>query len=168
MQRRTFITLAVLVVIIAGVWGWDQYRHGLPSIPVPTDARALTGLPVIAVTLPGGLKIAAEIASTPRQQQKGLMFREIVVPRTGMLFVYDEEKYQQIWMKNVRVPLDVVFIDEDKKITHIVRNVRTPLPDMPDDRIPRTTGYGKYILELGAGEADRLGLKKGMHLDFER
>ncbi|MBN1296460.1 DUF192 domain-containing protein [bacterium] len=168
MQRRTIITLTVLIIAAGSIWGWDHYRYGLPGIPPPADPRAQTGLPIIAVTCPNHVRIAAEVVTTPRQQQKGLMYRETIAPRTGMMFIYEEEKYQQIWMKNVRVPLDIVFLNADKVITHIEKHLSAPAPDTPDESIPKTTGYGRYVLELGAGEADRLGLAKGMRLAFER
>lgn len=168
MQRRYFISLAILIVVVGGVWSWDHFSNSLPKIPVPADARAQTGLPVVSVVLPDGTRMAAEVVSSHKQQQKGLMFRDVVPPLTGMLFVYSEPAYQQIWMKNVSVNLDVVFIGENKEITHIVENVQVPQPGMSDEEIPRVTGYGKYILEMKAGESGRLKLMKGLRLKFDR
>ena len=139
---------------------------GLPPIPVPRDARAQTGLTVVPVVLPDGTRLAAELVRTPKQHTKGLMYRDSVPPNTGMLFVYDEVKYQQIWMKNVRFDLDVVFLSDDKQITHIERNLKHSAEDAPETEIHKVNGYGKYILELGAGEAGRLKLEKGMRLSF--
>ena len=167
MQRRYVLTIFVLVALIGGVWAWDYVRTSLPDIPVPDDPRAQTGLPVAAVILPGGHKLAVEIVSSPKQQQKGLMFRSVVPPDTGMLFVYDKTDYQQIWMKNVPFSLDVVFMDENRKITQIERNIPGSTPDTPDDKIQRANGRGKYIIELAGGEAERLKLKKGMTLNFD-
>ena len=164
MQRRYIVSIAVLIVLIAGVWTCDHYTYGLPNIPVPVDPRAQSGLPVIAIVLPDGTRMAAEVVTTSRQQQKGVMFRHKVPPLTGMLFVYEEAKYQQIWMKNVSVNLDVVFIGKNKHITQIVENVKAPEPGIPDDEIRRVTGYGKYILELGTGAARQFKLEKGQCL----
>lgn len=166
MKRRHVWTLVIIILIGTGVYAWDYFSHRLPAIPMPRDARAQTGLAVTPVTLPNGLKIAAEVVRTPRQMARGLMYRDYVPPNTGMLFLYEETKYQQIWMKNVKVDLDIVFIGENKQITYIEKSLKHLPEHTPDSEIKRINGYGKYVLELAAGEADRLGLEKGMLLAF--
>jgi len=167
MQRKYVVSLAILLSLIGGSWAWN-YMQALPNIPVPSDPRAQTGLPIAAVGLPNGSRLAVEVVTTKKQQQKGLMFRNTVPPGTGMLFVYDDPKYQQIWMKNVPVNLDIVFIGENKKITYLVQNIKSPEPGISDDEIRRVTGYGKYILELGAGAVSQFNLEKGQYLEFDQ
>jgi len=167
MKRRYVVSLAVVILVVTAVFAVDYYFYGLPQIPIPDDPRAQTGLSVVPVVLPDGTRIAAEVARTSKQQIRGLMYRHVVPPQTGMLFIYDESKYQQIWMKNVPVDLDIVFIGQNKQITNIVRNLKRSAEDTPEDSIPRTNGHGMYILELASGEADRLNLKKGMTLSFK-
>jgi uncharacterized protein len=166
MKRRYAVSLAAVILVVIAVFAVDYYFYGLPRIPVPSDPRAQTGLSVVPVVLPDGTRIAAEVARTSMQRVRGLMYRNVVPPQTGMLFVDDITKIRQIWMKNVPVDLDIVFIGQNKQITHIARNVKRSPEGTPDDVIPRVNGYGMYILELAAGEADRLNLKKGMTLSF--
>lgn len=166
MKRRYIWSLAVVILAGTAIFAWDYFTHRLPSIPVPKDSRAQAGLAITAVTLPDGVRIAAEVVRTPKQHARGLMYRDAVPHLTGMLFVYEEEKYQQIWMKNVRIDLDVIFMDADKRITHIEKNLKHSPENTPESDVSRVNGYGKYILELGAGEAERLKLAKGMQLSF--
>ena len=166
MKRKYVVALAVIIVIVTAIWAQDFYRRRLPSIPFPKDPRAQSGLSVIPVELPDGTRIAAEVAGTFSQVSRGLMYRDVVPPLTGMLMVYGDEQYRQIWMKNVRVDLDIIFIGENKRIMHIAKNLQKSPEHISDDDVSRVTGYGKYVLELAAGEADRLQLKKGMQLIF--
>jgi uncharacterized protein len=166
MKRRYAWLFTFFAVIAAVIFAISYGGDRLPEIPVPSDPRAQTGLNVIPVELPDGTQIAVEVARTPRQLARGLMFRDTVPALTGMLLVYNENGYRRIWMKNVRVNLDVVFIDENRKITHIVRHLQKEPENASYGEVPRAAGTGKYVLELAAGEADRLGLKKGMQLSF--
>ncbi len=166
-MKRQYAWSAVIIIVVSAIVFSVTYRtNRLPEIPVPSDPRAQTGLSVVPVVLPDGTRIAAEVARTPRQLAIGLMFRDSVPPLTGLLMVYNEHGYRSIWMKNVRVDLDIVFIGENKRITNIVKHLKSPSDGMSDDEIPRAVGHGKYVMELAAGEADRLGLEKGMQLSF--
>jgi len=95
------------------------------------------------------------------------MFRTVVPSLTGMLFVYEKEAYQSIWMKNTLVNLDVVYMDQDKQVTVVYPNVPGSQPGVEESETEHRSGYGKYFLELRAGEAARLNIKKGIRLDFK-
>lgn len=166
MKRKYVVAVAVIIVTVTAIWAFSFQRKRLPTIPFPNDPRAQTGLSIVPVALPDGTRIAAEVAGTFSQVSRGLMYRDVVPPLTGMLMVYSDEQYRQIWMKNVKVDLDVVFIGENKQITHIAKNLKKSPEHISDEDVSRVTGYGKYVLELAAGEADRLKLKKGMQLVF--
>jgi len=92
------------------------------------------------------------------------MYRDRIPPLTGMLFVHEKEDYQSIWMRNTRVDLDLIFLNNQKQILLIYSNVSHSEPDEED---PETrVGMGRFVLELAAGEAGRLGLRKGQTLAF--
>jgi len=64
-------------------------------------------------------KIDVEIADTSAERQEGLMFRKNLCEGCGMLFVYEEEKTPGYWMKNTKIPLDIIFIDSDLKVVNL-------------------------------------------------
>jgi uncharacterized protein len=121
---------------------------------------------LIQIQLPGGVTIHAEVADTPKKRAEGLMYREHLAKDRGMLFTFGQAQPWTFWMKNTKIPLDIIWMNEKKQIIHIARNV--PICTRTDDSCPQyqPNDPALYVLELGAGEADRLKLEKGTKLQF--
>lgn len=118
------------------------------------------------VTL-GGERFSVELAETREKQALGLMFRDEMAEDHGMLFLFPAESMRSFWMKNTRIPLDILYFDEDLKLVSMSEN--TPPCRTRNCPAYRSTGPAKYVLELNAGKAAELGLKAGdvmeLHLD---
>jgi uncharacterized protein len=108
------------------------------------------------VTAGGERKIEIEVARTPDEQAKGLMFRTELADNKGMLFPYGSPRELTMWMKNTYIPLDMVFIRADG-IVHRIEVRTEPLSEtVISSGIPASA-----VLELAGGAAERLGLKPG-------
>jgi uncharacterized protein len=92
------------------------------------------------------VSVRIEIAETPEQRQRGLMFRRQLDPDAGMLFLFEQPQHNTFWMRNTYLPLDLIFITPDWKILGIVENA-TPQTDDPRS-VP---GDSQYVLEVNAG-----------------
>jgi uncharacterized membrane protein (UPF0127 family) len=95
-----------------------------------------------------------------------MMFRESLPEDRGMLFTFPEPQHWTFWMKNTRLALDIIWMDRDKKIVHVERNV--PGCNRSDDGCPQyqPNENALYVLELAAGRADTLKLQRGATLRF--
>ena len=122
---------------------------------------------LISVTMPQGNVIAAELADTTEARARGLMFRPSLEKNRGMLFTFAEPQPWSFWMKNTRISLDIIWMDGNKKIVHIERNV--PTCSRTDDGCPQyqPNENALYVLELAAGSADALKLDRGATLRFQ-
>lgn len=113
----------------------------------------------------GGERFKVEIADNDAERARGLMFRDELAADAGMLFIHDAEEPQAYWMKNTRIPLDILYFDNARRLVTQQRNVPPcsggdSCPPYPSDRPAR------YVLELNAGEAERLKLQDGAELVF--
>jgi len=106
-----------------------------------------------------------ELVQTQEQRNRGLMYRESLGENQGMLFVFDEEKEQSIWMKNMLIPLDIIWINNDKEIVHIEKNVQ-PCTEEDCGSI-RPNKKAKYVLEINAGQANKASFEIGNKLIFK-
>jgi uncharacterized membrane protein (UPF0127 family) len=97
-----------------------------------------------------------------QQQRRGLMFVREMPARTGMLFVYADENYRSMWMKNTYLPLDMVFARRDGSIANIESNT-VPL----SEKSIRSSEPVTFVLELNAGAARRLAIDDGSRLIWE-
>lgn len=118
------------------------------------------------VTLPGGQKIRAEVKIKPLEMQRGMMFRDSLPEGEGMLFIHPQPNRYSYWMYNVRIPLDIVWMDAGRRIVEISAN--TPPCRTRASECPTYGGnaHAQYVLEIGGGEAARYGLKVGDVLTF--
>lgn len=117
------------------------------------------------VVFPDGYVVNVEIAADDATRAQGLMFRDRLRDGTGMLFFFPETGEQAFWMKNTLIPLDMIWIDEQKRIVH----VKTDVPPCQADPCPSyAPGVpARYILEVAAGIARQHHLAPGNVLRFE-
>ncbi|MEM6367361.1 MAG: DUF192 domain-containing protein [Myxococcota bacterium] len=118
-------------------------------------------IPVHIVTEEGAVRIQAEVADDESERARGLMFRECLREREGMLFLFPQPRQQSFWMKNTLIPLDMIFIREDRTVLGIVAEAEPQT--LTSRRVP---GASQYVLELAGGEAARLGIESGQRVDF--
>ena len=106
-----------------------------------------------------------ELAITLEERNTGLMFREKLDPKNGMLFVFDEEEKHPFWMKNTLIPLDIVWINENKEIVFISENI----PPCKKSSCPtiEPTKKAKYVLEINEGISKKIGLIVGDKVKIE-
>jgi uncharacterized membrane protein (UPF0127 family) len=117
------------------------------------------------ITLPDGSTVAAEIAANDETRAQGLMYRDQLREGTGMLFLFAATGDYPFWMKNTLIPLDMVWIDENRKVVHVASDVppckADPCPSYPPNAPAR------YVLELPAGSALRHRVVTGSTLRFD-
>jgi uncharacterized membrane protein (UPF0127 family) len=101
-------------------------------------------------------EFSIELALSDAQREQGLMYRKEMAADHGMLFDFGESRRVQMWMENTILPLDMVFISGDGKISAIRENAVPFSRDIIDSGAPV-----KFVLELNAGRAKALGLRIG-------
>ena len=97
-----------------------------------------------------------ELARTPEERSRGLMFRESMAADAGMLFDFGRVGRQAMWMKNTYLPLDMLFIRNDGTIHHIQQRTQPQ-----SENIIPSNGRVRAVLELNGGTVERLGIKVG-------
>ena len=126
------------------------------SLTVATLALAAFGAAspaVIPLTLPSGSVLSVEVMVKDEDRAMGLMFRPSLPRDRGMLFIFERSEFHGIWMKNCRFPIDIVWLDEDKKVVHVAESV----PPCKAEPCPVYSPLRRaaYVVELNAGQARR-------------
>lgn len=139
--------------------GDDPGAAGQPAGTSP--ARA--GQPAVILEPPGHppAEVTVEIASTPRQIQRGLMYREHMPADHGMLFLMREERVHSFWMRNTLIPLDMIFIGKDMTVAGVVADTE-PLTDTSR----RVNAVSYYVLEVNGGWAAAHHVQAGTPVRF--
>jgi uncharacterized membrane protein (UPF0127 family) len=112
----------------------------------------------------GGRQVVfrVEVAVTPEEHARGLMYRSQLATDAGMVFVFEQPSIQRFWMKNTLIPLDMIFIGKDRRIVGVVENAA------PQTESERMVGApSQYVLEIGGGLSTRLGIHAGEPVDFQ-
>ena len=107
----------------------------------------------------GTLFYQVEVASTPRKRQEGLMYRHVLLPGNGMLFIFEEPTYAQFWMKNTFLELDLIFADELGVITQIIRSAEPGSLD-----IMKSDVLVKYVFEVSSRDSMVQSIKVGNYI----
>jgi uncharacterized membrane protein (UPF0127 family) len=135
--------IVALLLVLAAPWAWAQAPQPL--------------LPTIQLTA-GIHLITAEVAANDPTRMRGLMFRELLAPNHGMLFIFDGKAPRCMWMRNTLIPLSVAFIDDDGAIANI------------EDMAPRTDASHcsqrpvRFALEMEKGWFSKRGIRGGSKL----
>ena len=148
--RRLLLSLPLLFLWACGA------TPGSSSTPAPSPAAGPR------VTMPSGAVYAVEVARTPEETSQGLMYRESLPPRTGMIFLFSDASPHHFWMKNTMIPLDIIWLDGAGKVLFVSANT----PPCRSDPCPT---YGPdaaatVVLEISGGAAAPEGIRVGSTL----
>lgn len=147
-------------------WAARHRKAGLYTVGVILALLAVLG-PTIFYRAPtaeltaGGHKISLQIANTDAAREKGLGGRQTLPADKGMIFVFSQAGKQCFWMKDMRFPLDMVFVSHAKQVVRIQ-------PDVSPKTYPKSfcAERTQYVIELNAGNAKALGIHTGQKLNF--
>ena len=106
-----------------------------------------------------GERYAVEVAMDDASRMRGLMFRDHMPQNHGMLFVFERQEPQAFWMRNTRIPLDIIYFDEGLRLVSVAAGV-PPCTTQSCPSYP-SQGAARFVLELNAGHAHRLDLQRG-------
>jgi uncharacterized membrane protein (UPF0127 family) len=136
-----------------------------PAAPPAAPATRVTK-PAPRIVFPDGYAVTVEIAADEDTRQQGLMYRDRLTEDRGMIFFFASTGEYPFWMKNTLIPLDMIWIDQGRRIAHIAHDV----PPCKADPCPSYPPHApaKYVLEVAAGVAAKHHLKDGDALNFER
>ena len=140
----------------------------LPSAFVALTACAVASVAapeIVPLTLPSGKVLQVEVMVKEADRAMGLMFRPSLAPDRGMLFVFERSAFHGFWMKNCRFPIDMVWLDEGKRVVHVAEAV----PPCKVDPCPTydPLRQARYVIEMGAGQARREKAVVGATVSFD-
>lgn len=159
-RRRTFILL--LGVLLSYNACKEAPKKVVTTAPIKfTKEGELSIYKVPTDSLTAQLHI--EIADSDYETQTGLMYREVMAENQGMLFIFPNEAMRSFYMKNTKIPLDIIYIDKELRIGSIQKNAQ-PLDEVG---LPSETP-AQYVLEVNAGLADKWDLQKGDRIQFSK
>ena len=117
------------------------------------------------VIAPKGVSIPVEVSDTPEKRSLGLGKRDKLENGWGMLFVFEKQIPHSFWMKNMRFPIDIIWLD-NQRIVELAENVPPPQegesPKVMEPHLP-----SNFVLELESGRSRALGLKVGQKLSYQ-
>ncbi len=144
--------------------GSEAERSAGSGSPPAGSAGAAMTTSQASIDSPSGRHstVAIEVARTPLEVERGLMFREKLGADAGMLFVFPDTAEHTFWMKNTLIPLDMIFADEDGTVVGVVHGAE------PLTTSPRSVGApSRYVLEVNGGWAAAHGVARGDRLRVE-
>jgi len=155
-DRFTFLIISLLAALSFTACASAQLDPAVD--PTTPDAVVEYGGPDLLVieTANGPVQFTVELAETQEARTRGMMHRDSMDPDTGMLFDFEVEQVISIWMRNTRIPLDIVFVRADGTIAKIVANA------VPYSLRPMYSDYPVIsVLEIAGGRSAELGVEPG-------
>ena len=104
------------------------------------------------------------VADTDKERAKGLGGVKELGRNQGMILKFDTDSNWGIWMKDMETPIDIVWVNSQKRVVHIVENA---LPELGTDITFRPKGNARYVIELPSGSVKSAGIRKGAMTTFD-
>lgn len=155
MKKFWIQVIGLTLVIFAGFYVYQNpniVNSLFPGNTVLKETKIQVGTNIIKV----------EIANTAAERTKGLSGRDSIASDSGMLFIFESSKKYQFWMKGMKFPIDVIFINAGK-VVDFLKNVAPPPPNQKDSDLPLLQPATEIdmVLEVPSGYIDQKGVKNG-------
>lgn len=163
MQLHKFFRYSFLLLVLSITFNCKEEQKAKTKDKIVINFKKEGTLNILKAQTDSIVKtLDIEIADTDYETQTGLMYREELGENQGMLFIFPNEQVRSFYMKNTKIPLDIIYIDENKSIVSFQKNAKpydeTSLP---------SNAPAKYVLEVYSGLSDAWELEVGDKIAFE-
>lgn len=167
--RKHFVTVALVLVALAAIAlilprFFSNESNKIQEIEITPQDIDFTRDGELSIFKNDSLiqTIEVEFAKNDMERSLGLMYRSSMDEHQGMWFIFPEEAPRSFYMKNTEIPLDIIYLDKDKKVVSIAKNARpydeTSLPSEKP---------AMYVLEINGGLSDKWGIEKGDRMEVK-
>lgn len=179
---RSITVIAIIAAAAAGIIAWAalfypygnvgrlDWTSGEPEseqqeLIVDGATPSDSGYRQVNITV-NGVELVADVAATNDQRSKGLSVKDALNENEAMLFVFSTEREHSFWMKGMKFPIDIIWLDDDKEVVHIEQSLEPCVPDSfcqpykPNDD-------SLYVLETVAGFAQKYNVTENTLVEFE-
>lgn len=161
-RRKIFVFILIVLIVSIATFGVFRIYSNQINTRDDTNQASRSNLPNTKLSINAHV-FNVELATTSAERTAGLSGRQSLADDGGMLFVDDDKQLQYFWMKDTLIPLDIIWIDDSKRIVHIDADVQPesyPKSFGPDQPTP-------YVLELKGGTVWRQNIKVGDAVKFD-
>jgi len=157
-MKQVIIAFIALIAVLALV---ALSQSGMLNIPLLT---LNTKKPTVTVD---EKSFTVKVVRTPEEKTVGLSKTTSLGDNEGMLFTFEQKDRYSFWMRDMKIPIDIIFID-DNKVVDIVKNAEVPAPNtsVSDLTIYQSKAPANYVLEIKAGLSDRYGIEVNDSVEF--
>ena len=167
--RKHFVTVALVLVALAAIAlilprFFSNESNRVQEIEITPQDIDFTRDGEVSIFKNDSLiqTIEVEFAKNDEERALGLMYRSSMDEHQGMWFIFPEEAHRSFYMRNTEIPLDIIYLDKDKKVVSIAKNARpydeTSLPSEKP---------AMYVLEINGGLSDKWGIEKGDRMEVK-
>ena len=167
--RKHFVTVALVLVALAAIAlilprFFSNESNRVQEIEITPQDIDFTRDGEVSIFKNDSLiqTIEVEFAKNDEERALGLMYRSSMDEHQGMWFIFPEEAPRSFYMRNTEIPLDIIYLDKDKKVVSIAKNARpydeTSLPSEKP---------ALYVLEINGGLSDKWGIEKGDRMEVK-
>ena len=167
--RKHFVTVALVLVALAAIAlilprFFSNESNRVQEIEITPQEIDFTRDGEVSIFKNDSLiqTIEVEFAKNDEERALGLMYRSSMDEHQGMWFIFPEEAPRSFYMRNTEIPLDIIYLDKDKKVVSIAKNARpydeTSLPSEKP---------AMYVLEINGGLSDKWGIEKGDRMEVK-
>jgi uncharacterized protein len=147
------IILLIIGVVLVGIWMFSS-RNPIDEASTSTAPTSIAESKAII----NGKTISLIVVDTEETREVGLGGRDGLADNQAMLFIFDKPDFYEFWMKDMKFPIDIIWLGTDRKIVHIENNVS---PETYPDTTFMPESEALYVLETPAGFAEKNNIKIG-------
>jgi uncharacterized protein len=155
-MKKILLILAILVILVLGAYFIQKYSKG-SILPI--------GAGISTVTI-GNYSFKVTVATSEKDQEVGLSETNSLAINQGMIFLFQAPGYYPFWMKNMKFPIDIIYINGDEIVT-IISNAQPPKNNAENLTVYASTRPADKVLEIQAGLSDKYHFKNGDKAKYE-
>jgi uncharacterized protein len=150
---------------ISSILGASEDNNNQQEVGEATPTASSSSNRQVNITV-NGVELVADVAATNEQRTKGLSVKDALADNEAMLFVFDTAQEHSFWMKNMKFPIDIIWLDSDKTVVHIEHSLQPCSFDAFCPTYKPDNNNALYVLETVAGFAKQHGIVEGTKVEF--